>query len=170
MIKPAPRGKARVSSEQLAPSRRKSNVIMLCFYGGRLRLQPATTSRRFSRITNIADSAPWITYRPALKVLDCTIRDGGLINNHQFSEKLVRAVYDTCVAAGIDYMEVGYKASPRQHSRSDFGPWKFCDEELLNRLFSDHNPKKTGLKLTVMADADKCDWRKQIFPRQESKL
>ena len=22
-------------------------------------------------------SAPWITYRPELKVLDCTIRDGG---------------------------------------------------------------------------------------------
>ena len=69
----------------------------------------------------MADSAPWITYRPGLKVLDCTIRDGGLINNHQFSEKLVRAVYETCVAAGIDYMEVGYKASPRQHARSDFG-------------------------------------------------
>ena len=30
---------------------------------------------------------------------------GGLINNHQFSEELVRAVYETCVAAGIDYME-----------------------------------------------------------------
>ena len=39
-------------------------------------------------------SAPWITYRPQLKVLDCTIRDGGLINNHQFSDELVRAVYD----------------------------------------------------------------------------
>ncbi len=65
------------------------------------------------------ETAPWITYRPELKVLDCTIRDGGLINNHQFSEELVRAVYDTCVAAGIDYMEVGYKASPRLHRRSE---------------------------------------------------
>ena len=27
-------------------------------------------------------NAPWITYRPELKVLDCTIRDGGLINDH----------------------------------------------------------------------------------------
>ena len=36
--------------------------------------------------------APWITYRPELKVLDCTIRDGGLINNHQFGEGLVRGL------------------------------------------------------------------------------
>jgi 4-hydroxy 2-oxovalerate aldolase len=118
----------------------------------------------------MADTAPWITYRPELKVLDCTIRDGGLINNHQFSEELVRAVYYTCVAAGIDYMEVGYKASPKQHARGDFGPWKFCDEEVLNRIFSDHDPEKTGLKLCIMADAGKCDWREQIVPRAESKL
>jgi 4-hydroxy 2-oxovalerate aldolase len=118
----------------------------------------------------MADSAPWITYRPGLKVLDCTIRDGGLINNHQFSDKLVRAVYETCVAAGIDYMEVGYKASPRQHARGDFGVWKFCDEEVLNRVFSDHDADKSGLKLAIMADAGKCDWREQIVPRHESKL
>jgi len=29
-------------------------------------------------------TAPWITYRPELKVLDCTVRDGGLINDHHF--------------------------------------------------------------------------------------
>ena len=43
-----------------------------------------------------ATSAPWITYRPELKVLDCTIRDGGLISDHLFDDDLVRAVYQTC--------------------------------------------------------------------------
>jgi 4-hydroxy 2-oxovalerate aldolase len=118
----------------------------------------------------MSPSAPWITYRPELKVLDCTIRDGGLINNHQFSEGLVRAVYDTCVAAGIDYMEVGYKASPRLHDRTKFGLWRFCDEDVLNRVFADHDADRTGLKLAVMADAGKCDWREQIVPRNESKI
>ena len=51
-----------------------------------------------------------------------------------------------------------------------FGPWKFCDEEMLDRVFSDHDADKTGLKLAVMADAGKCDWREQIVPRQQSKL
>jgi len=115
-------------------------------------------------------SAPWITYRPELKVLDCTIRDGGLINNHQFTDELIRAVYEACVEAGIDYMEVGYKNSPRLHSRSDFGQARFCDEDWLNRLFADHDADKTGLKLAAMADATKSDWREQIVPRSESKL
>ena len=117
-----------------------------------------------------AQSAPWITYRPQLKVLDCTIRDGGLINSHQWTDALVRAVYETCVAAGIDYMEVGYKASPRLHSRSDFGATRFTDEEWLDKLFADHDADKTGLKLAIMADAGKCDWKEQIAPRAQSKL
>src|SRR5215203_5618788 len=98
------------------------------------------------RLNMTPQSAPWITYRPDLKVLDCTIRDGGLINNHQFSDELVRAVYEACVEAGVDYMEVGYKACPKQHSRGEFGPWKFCDEELLDQIFNDHDADKTGLK------------------------
>jgi len=57
----------------------------------------------------MSSKAPWITYRPELKVLDCTIRDGGLVNSHRFSDDMVRAVYETCLAAGIDYMEIGYK-------------------------------------------------------------
>lgn len=119
----------------------------------------------------MSDTAPWITYRPELKVLDCTIRDGGLINNHLFSDELVRAVYDTCIAAGIDYMEVGYKNSPKQFPKKDFGPWRHCDEEDLNRVLSDHDADATGLKLSCMADAGgKSDWKTQIVPRSESVL
>jgi len=51
----------------------------------------------------------WVTFRPDIKIMDCTIRDGGLMNDHQFDETFVKAVYDTCVAAGVDYCELGYK-------------------------------------------------------------
>jgi 4-hydroxy 2-oxovalerate aldolase len=114
------------------------------------------------------DKAPWITYRPELKVLDCTIRDGGLINNHQFTDELVRAVYDTCIAAGIDYMEVGYKNSAELFPKTEFGPWRHCDEEDLNRVLGDHDPEATGLKLTCMADAGKSDWKNKIVPKSDS--
>jgi 4-hydroxy 2-oxovalerate aldolase len=110
--------------------------------------------------------APWITYRPEIKVLDCTIRDGGLINDHQFEDGFVKAVYDTCVAAGVDYMELGYKAT-RQGiaNRNKFGDWKFCDEDCIRRIVGD-NP--TPLKLAVMADAGKCDYREDIPPKRDS--
>jgi 4-hydroxy 2-oxovalerate aldolase len=118
----------------------------------------------------MSKKAPWITYRPELKVLDCTIRDGGLVNNHQFSDDLVRAVYDTCLAAGVDYMEIGYKNSRRLFPAEEFGPWKFCDEEDLNRVVGGHDDEATGLKLVAMADAGKSDWKEQIVPRSESVL
>ncbi len=116
------------------------------------------------------DEAPWITYRPELKVLDCTIRDGGLINAHMFDDALVRAVYQTCIAAGIDYMEIGYKNSSRIFPKDQFGPWRHCDEDDLNRVVGDHDPEKTGLKLSAMADAGKSDWKEQIAPCDQSPL
>ena len=27
----------------------------------------------------------WVSYRPEIKVLDCTVRDGGLMNNHNLN-------------------------------------------------------------------------------------
>jgi 4-hydroxy 2-oxovalerate aldolase len=116
------------------------------------------------------EKAPWITYRPELKVLDCTVRDGGLVNGHRFSDEFVRAVYDACVAAGIDYMEVGYKNSARIFPKDKFGRWRHCDEEDLNRVLGHHDSKKTGLKLAAMADAGKSDWRETLVPCHESVL
>ena len=110
-------------------------------------------------------TAPWITYRPELKVLDCTIRDGGLINDHQFDDDFVRAVYQTCVAAGIDYFEIGYRASKKVFSREKFGAWKFCDEEDIRRIVGD-NP--TPVKIAVMIDAGKSDWRTDILAKRDS--
>lgn len=110
--------------------------------------------------------APWITFRPEIRVLDCTVRDGGLINDHQFSDEFVRAVYETCVEAGIDYMEIGYKGSPKVFSPKRFGAWKFCEEEDIRRIVGEND---TPLKLAVMADAGgKSDWQRQIPPRSES--
>lgn len=114
--------------------------------------------------------APWITYRPELKVLDCTVRDGGLINNHQFSDEFVRAVYDTCIASGIDYMEIGYKNAERLFPKDEFGPWRHCHEDDINRIVGNHDPQATGLRLCAMADAGKSDWKEQIAPCEQSAL
>jgi len=107
----------------------------------------------------------WVTYRPEIKVLDCTIRDGGLINSHRFSDEFVKAVYEANLAAGVDIMEIGYKGSKRLFKPEDFGDWKFCDEEAVRRVVGD-NP--TEMKISVMADAEKCDYKEDIIPGDES--
>lgn len=107
----------------------------------------------------------WISYRPEIKVLDCTIRDGGLMNNHQFEDSVVKAVYAACGAAGIDYMEIGYKASRKGIKLGEYGAWKYCLEEDIRRIVGDH---PASVKLSVMADAEKCDYREDIPPKKDS--
>ena len=89
--------------------------------------------------------APWITYRPELKVLDCTIRDGGLMNDHHFDDDFVKAVYETCVAAGVDYMEIGYRNSKELFPKKDFGDFRHSDEEDIRKITGDHDPEATGM-------------------------
>jgi 4-hydroxy 2-oxovalerate aldolase len=112
-------------------------------------------------------AAKWVGYRSEIKVLDVTIRDGGLMNSHQFSPEVVQAVYDACSEAGIDYMELGYKASKRLYSPSEFGSWKFCTEDDVRRLVGD---RKDGVKLSVMADVDRTDYHVDILPCEQSAL
>jgi 4-hydroxy 2-oxovalerate aldolase len=67
-------------------------------------------------------------YIKELKVMDCTVRDGGLMNKWQFSDEFVKGVYDACVEAGVDYMEIGYLSSEKAFDRKEMGPWKFCHQ------------------------------------------
>jgi len=109
--------------------------------------------------------APWVNYRPEIKILDCTVRDGGLMNSHLFEDGMVRAVYQACVDAGVDYMEVGYKADKKIFAPDKFGNWKHCDEDAIRRIVGD-NPSE--MKLSVMADAEKTDYHRDILPKDKS--
>ena len=103
--------------------------------------------------------------RSDIKVLDATIRDGGLCNNFEFTDEFVKELYKTNVASGVDYMEFGYKASKAMFNESDFGKWKFCNEEDLRAIVGD-NP--TSLKISVMADVGRCDYKTDFLPKSES--
>lgn len=103
-------------------------------------------------------------FREKIKVLDCTIRDGGLINNHDFNHQFVRAVYKALSEAGIDYMEIGYKNSKRLFSPKEFGNWKFCDDEDIKKII---DGIKSNTKISVMVDVDRVDIE-DVLPRKDS--
>ncbi|MGM9936942.1 MAG: aldolase catalytic domain-containing protein [Candidatus Ornithomonoglobus sp.] len=104
-------------------------------------------------------------YRPDIKVVDATIRDGGLVNNFFFEDQFLKDLYETNIKAGVDYMEFGYKASKELFNREEFGDWKFCDEESIRRIVGDNN---SNLKIAVMADVGRTDFEKDIIPKSES--
>lgn len=103
--------------------------------------------------------------RDDIKVLDATIRDGGLCNNFEFSDEFVSALYKTNVRSGIDYMEFGYKASKTMFNEKEHGKWKFCNEEDLRAIVGD-NP--SDMKIAVMADVGRCDYKTDFLPKSES--
>lgn len=107
----------------------------------------------------------WVAYRPDIKVLDCTIRDGGLVNDHKFDDAFVKRCYDTAVESGVDYIELGYKGSHNIFSSDDFGPWKFSEEEDLRRIVGDNS---ADIKISVMADAERTDYESAIMPADQS--
>ncbi|MBN1886371.1 MAG: aldolase catalytic domain-containing protein [Thermoflexales bacterium] len=121
-------------------------------------------------VSNSHNSSParrWVSYRPEIKLVDCTVRDGGLMNDHFFDDETVKGIYRACVEGGIDYMELGYKASKRIFAPDKFGRWKFCDEDELRRIVGEND---TPLKLSVMADAERTDYHEDILPRSQSVL
>ncbi|MDY7010368.1 MAG: aldolase catalytic domain-containing protein [Planctomycetota bacterium] len=104
-------------------------------------------------------------FRPQIKVLDCTIRDGGLANDSHFSMETVREVYKAACDAGIDYVELGYRNSKEMFSPEEFGPWRFCDEGNLRQAVE--GIESNGTKVAVMQDAHKAI-AEDILPADES--
>ncbi|OGS21491.1 MAG: nucleoid-structuring protein H-NS [Elusimicrobia bacterium RIFOXYA2_FULL_39_19] len=104
-------------------------------------------------------------YRPQIKVVDCTIRDGGLMNNSKFSMEAVRKVYKAVCDAGVDIVELGYRNSKKMFSVNEYGLWRFCDEESLRKATEGIDSK--GTKLAVMQDSHKA-FAEDLLPKKES--
>lgn len=106
-----------------------------------------------------------LSVRDDIKVMDVTIRDGGLCNNFEFTDDFVSELYKINVKSGVDYMEFGYKASKNMFNESDYGKWKFCKEEDIRAIVGEN---VTDLKISVMADVGRCDYKADFLPKSES--
>ena len=115
----------------------------------------------------MAQKGDLLSVRQDNRVVDATIRDGGLCNNFRFDDKFIKDLYQANVKAGVDYMEFGYKASKEIFNEDDFGKWKFCNDSDIRKIVGDN---KTGLKIAVMADVGRTDFQKDIIPKKDSPI
>lgn len=106
-----------------------------------------------------------MNYRPEIKVVDATLRDGGLVNDFFFADDFAKALYNTNTKAGVDYMEFGYKADKTLFDVNKFGPSKFCDDDYIRGVVGDGERK---VKVAVMADVGRCNYKEDIHERAES--
>ena len=100
-----------------------------------------------------------------IKVVDATLRDGGLVNDFYFTDEFAKALYKANIEAGVDYMEFGYRADKKQFDVTKFGKWKFTTDEDILKIISKKDPR---LKISIMADVGRCDYKNDIKPKNES--
>ena len=106
-------------------------------------------------------------FRPEVKVVDATLRDGGLVNDFYFPKGFEKALYETNVKASVDYMEFGYKADKDLFNVDKFGPCKFCNDDFIREIVGDND---TDLKIAAMADVGRCNFKRDILPKSESPI
>lgn len=106
-----------------------------------------------------------LSVRDDVRVLDATMRDGGLVNNFGFTDQFVKDLYEANIKAGVDYMEMGYRASKELFDVNKFGKWKFASDEDIRAIVGDND---TNLKLSIMADVGRCDFKTDIHDRKDS--
>jgi 4-hydroxy 2-oxovalerate aldolase len=106
-----------------------------------------------------------MSFRPDIKVLDATLRDGGLVNDFYFEDDFVKALYKANMDTGVDDMEFGYRADKDMFEEDKFGKWKFATDEDIRSIVGDND---TSLKISIMADVGRCNYKRDIAPRSES--
>jgi 4-hydroxy 2-oxovalerate aldolase len=99
-----------------------------------------------------------------LKLLDCTLRDGGFVNNWRFGNLTMRSVVSRLDNAGIDIIECGFLDSRVNYDkdRTMFPDIPSIEKSLLHSL-----PRKA--KLVAMIDFGSFN-HKLIIPQRESVL
>ncbi len=111
------------------------------------------------------DISKLMNYRPSIKVVDATLRDGGLCNDFFFPKDFAKSLYEANLKAGVDYMEFGYRADKTMFDVDKFGPSKFCDDDYIRSVVGDNN---TDLKIAIMADVGRCDYKNDIQEKVNS--
>ena len=108
-----------------------------------------------------------VSFRPDIKVVDCTLRDGGLVNNFEFTDEFVKDLYETNIRSGMDYMEFGYKADRDIFDVDKFGKWKFCNDQDIIDIVGDND---TDLKISAMADVGRTNFKRDICEKANSPI
>lgn len=83
-------------------------------------------------------------------LLDCTLRDGGYLNNWEFSPEFGKSLFASLSNTGIDIIELGFI-----YPEGSGGFFKTLTPEKVSYLVQDANEKAN---VCVMVDYGKCDY------------
>lgn len=77
-----------------------------------------------------------------MKILDCTLRDGGYYTNWDFSQEITDVYFKAFNSLPVDYLEIGYRSGPL---KDYLGAYFYCPVSLLTKI-----KEKSKSKLVVI--------------------
>ena len=93
-----------------------------------------------------------------IKLLDCTLRDGGYVNKWRFGNGNMTCIYDRLTQAGVDIIEIGFL-----DDREPFDPERSIqpDTDSLSKTFAGIGPKSS--MVVAMIDYGTCSLDKRTL-------
>ena len=79
-----------------------------------------------------------------MKILDCTLRDGGYYTNWDFNKDLVSVYCKAMESLPIDYVEIGYRSPPIE---GYLGEYFYCPEYVMQKMKEMMPSKKLAILL-----------------------
>ena len=83
-----------------------------------------------------------------MKILDCTLRDGGYVNNWQFSDIFVEEYFRVVNACHIDYVEIGFMNKRAEYASRSVSKYRCLTNSDIVKIL----PKNRKFKVAVMVD------------------
>ena len=99
---------------------------------------------------------------PDKKLLDCTLRDGGYVNDWNFGHDNIIEVFERLVSAGIEFIEIGFLDERRKF---DINRTIMPNTESANKIFAGIDKKNAAV--LAMIDYGTCNL-KNIQPAAET--
>ena len=99
-----------------------------------------------------------------VEIMDCTLRDGGYINDWQFGHDNMVNIFERVVESGVEYIEIGFLDERR---RFDLNRTIMPSTDSVEKIFGRLDRRNTGV--LGMIDFGTCDIR-NLQPREESYL
>ena len=95
------------------------------------------------------------------KLLDCTIRDGGYINNWNFSDQFVMDLISILDELKYDYIELGYSYKDNKYCNVFGGKWRNVNSNTIDF-------EKKNIKFAIMCDNK--EFEKKLFYKHNKNI
>lgn len=86
-----------------------------------------------------------------IKLLDCTLRDGGYVNDWKYGNSCIQYMLQRFIKSGVDIVEIGFLDERREYDKNRT---IFPDTESMNKVFGKVNKQNTTL--VAMIDYGTC--------------